>query len=54
MAAKIIDALFRVVLFLLFFLVLTPLGILLRALGKDYLALRKEPNATTYWISRRG
>lgn len=38
-----------VVLGLIFFLVLTPLGLLLRLLGKDLLRLRRNPAATTYW-----
>lgn len=54
MAGKMIDSLFRAVLFLAFYLVLTPLGILLRALGKDYLSTRTDPGATTYWIPRKG
>ena len=54
MAGKLTDGLFRAVLLLVFFLVLTPLGILLRALGKDYLSTRTDPGATTYWISRKG
>ena len=36
----------------LFFLVVTPLGVLLRSLGKDPLRLRPAPNAASYWIPR--
>ncbi len=38
---------------LLFYLVVTPLGIVLRVLGKDPLRLRLEPGAKSYWIERR-
>lgn len=37
---------------LLFFLVFTPAGLLARALGKDSLRLRRDPQAATYWIPR--
>ena len=33
----------------IFFLVLTPLGLLLRLLGKDLLRLRRDPAARSYW-----
>ena len=39
----------RVLLTLLFLLVVTPLGLLLRLLGKDLLELKRQPNATSYW-----
>jgi hypothetical protein len=32
-----------------FFVIVTPLGLLLRLLGKDLLRLRKTPGLTTYW-----
>lgn len=38
-----------VVLGLIFLLVVTPLGLLLRALGKDLLRLRRSPGAESYW-----
>ncbi len=38
---------------LLFYLVVTPLGIVLRVLGKDPLRLRLESGAKSYWIERR-
>jgi hypothetical protein len=34
----------------LFFLVITPAGVILRLLGKDPLRLRTAPSASTYWI----
>ena len=41
----------RMLLFLLFLLAVTPLGLLLRLLGKDLLERRKSPGATSYWHS---
>ena len=38
-----------VVLGVIFLLVVTPLGLVLRLLGKDLLRLRRNPGATTYW-----
>lgn len=37
----------------LFFLVVTPIAVLMRALGKDPLRLRFDRTAGTYWIERR-
>ena len=42
-----------IVLGLVFFSTVTPIGLLLRALGKDPLRLRFDPEAPTYWIERR-
>ena len=39
----------RCVLLILFIFILTPLGLILRLLGKDPLQLKRPPNATTYW-----
>ncbi len=36
----------------LFFLVITPLGFLMRRTGKDPLRLKFEPAAESYWIRR--
>ena len=41
-----------VVLGIMFFLVVTPTGLLMRLLGKDPLRLRYEETASTYWIDR--
>jgi hypothetical protein len=43
-----------VVLGLIFFLVVTPLGLLLRLLGKDLLRLRRDPSAASYWQATTG
>ena len=37
---------------IMFFVVITPMGIVMRLLGKDPLRLRIEKNASTYWIER--
>ena len=34
---------------LIFFLIVTPLGLLLRLLGKDLLQLKRPQDAATYW-----
>ena len=39
----------RVILGLLFFVAVTPLGILLRLFGQDNLRLKRQPEAKTYW-----
>ncbi|MBI4819216.1 MAG: hypothetical protein HY791_23290 [Deltaproteobacteria bacterium] len=42
-----------IILGVLFFLVITPMGILIRALGHDLLRLEWDKNAKSYWIERR-
>src|SRR5215472_10062898 len=41
-----------VILGIMFYVVVTPMGLVMRLLGKDPLRLRWEPNAATYWIER--
>jgi hypothetical protein len=41
-----------VVLGVMFFGVITPIGLARRALGKDSLRLRYDPAASTYWVAR--
>lgn len=36
----------------IFFLVVTPIALLMRLFGKDMLALRFDPGAASYWIPR--
>lgn len=43
----------KVLLILLFFLIVTPLGLFLRLLGKDLLLLRKTTGKGTYWHPAR-
>jgi ABC-type uncharacterized transport system permease subunit len=42
------------VLALLFFIVITPLGLVLRMLGQDPLRLRRPAGAQSYWSEVRG
>ena len=37
---------------MLFYLTVTPIGLLMRAMGKDPLRLRPDPDAASYWIER--
>lgn len=39
---------------LVFYLVITPLGLVRRLLHRDPLALRFEPGLSSYWTERRG
>ena len=39
----------RIMLTILFLLVVTPMGLLLRLFGKDLLQLKRPAGATTYW-----
>jgi hypothetical protein len=42
-----------IMLSVVFAVVVVPLGMLLRVLGKDVLKLRRDPTASTYWIERK-
>ena len=41
-----------IVLGLLFFVTIMPIGLVMRAFGKDFLRLRLDRNAKSYWIDR--
>jgi hypothetical protein len=41
-----------VLLFLLFCVVITPIGFLARCSGKDFLGLKLDPKAASYWLPR--
>ncbi len=41
-----------IVLGLMFFVTILPIGLLLRAMGKDLLRLKRDPAAASYWIDR--
>ena len=43
----------RVLLGIFFLLVLTPITLIVRILGKDILRLKRNPKATTYWQPAR-
>jgi hypothetical protein len=42
-----------IMLSIMFFLVITPMGLVMRALRKDPLRLRFEPQTGSYWIPRQ-
>ncbi len=42
----------RVILSIVFYLILTPIGLVLRLLGKDPLHRTLDPNAPSYWIEK--
>jgi hypothetical protein len=44
----------HVILTLFFFLVLTPIGLVARMFGKDFLRLKLDKQSATYWIRRDG
>tara|TARA_B100001964_G_scaffold94637_1_gene106142 strand:- start:83 stop:235 length:153 start_codon:yes stop_codon:yes gene_type:complete len=37
---------------IIYFVIVTPMGLLMRLLGKDLLKMNKKKNASTYWINR--
>ena len=42
-----------IVLGLLFFVTIAPIGLVMRLFGKDFLRLRMDRQAASYWIDRR-
>ena len=42
-----------IVMFLIFFTILTPIAILLKLLGKDLLKIKKNKLMKSYWINRK-
>lgn len=42
----------HVILTLFFFLVITPIGLVARCFGKDFLSLKLDRGAASYWIRR--
>lgn len=49
-AEKLGEIMTRVILTLLFFLVVTPLGLCIRLFGKDLLGIKIDKDAESYWI----
>ena len=43
----------HVILGLLFFLVITPIGLFARLVGRDFLSLKLDRAAKTYWVPRK-
>ena len=41
-----------IILTLLFYLIVTPTGLIARAIGKDFLSQKLDSNAASYWIVR--
>ena len=42
-----------IIMLIVFFIILTPIGIVLRLFGKDLLKLKKNKFLTSYWVSRK-
>ena len=42
----------QVILTLFFFLIVTPISLVARLVGKDFLSRKRDQQATTYWIPR--
>lgn len=42
----------RVILTILFFVVITPIGLIMRLFGKDPMSRKINPDASTFWIKR--
>lgn len=43
----------RVILSVLFYLVITPIGLIMRISGKDFLSRKLEKNSDSYWIPKQ-
>jgi len=43
----------NIIMVLVFFGMVLPAGLVMRALGKDPLRLERQPDTSTYWIERR-
>ncbi|MCF8373633.1 MAG: hypothetical protein K9H64_18575 [Bacteroidales bacterium] len=43
----------RVILGILFYLVFTPMGLIARLFGKDFLDMKLDKNASSYWIEKK-
>lgn len=37
---------------IVFFVIITPIGLLLRLFGVDYLDVKKKTGRTTYWVNK--
>jgi len=49
---KITDFFLKILFFIIFFLVVTPFGLLLRLFGIDYLQRRLEKEKNSYWTEQ--
>ena len=43
----------RIILSILFYLILTPIGLIMRLLGKDILNMKLDAESPSYWIPRQ-
>ena len=43
----------RIILIILFYLIVTPIGLLARLFGKDFLNRKYDGDANTYWIPKK-
>ena len=43
----------QAVMMLVFYLVVTPIGLIMKAVGRDQMNRKLEPKASTYWIERK-
>lgn len=44
----------RLILLILFYLIITPIGFFLKVRGKDLLGLKFDKNAPSYWLPKKG
>jgi hypothetical protein len=40
----------HILLAVVYFGIVTPIGLIMRLAGRDALGLKRDPNATTYWV----
>ncbi len=44
----------RIILFIIFYIIFTAIGIMMKLFGKDFLGRKLEKNRDSYWIKREG
>jgi hypothetical protein len=54
LARRLVTAIEPILMAVLFFAVLTPIGLVLRRAGRDRLRLRPQPGAASYWLPVAG
>ena len=47
-----IKPLFLLILFLIYFIIFLPLGLILKILGKDFLRIKFNKKVNSYWIKK--
>jgi hypothetical protein len=53
MLNKLLLFFLKLLMAVLFFLVITPIGLILKIIGVDYLRLKKNKNSVTYWQRKK-